>query len=500
MLRARLLAPLLFAAPAMCATLFLRVAGEDGKPVPARLEVRGEEAMYQCASGINSTRMPWKPGRTYYGGSFVMEGECSLEAPAGTYTIIAERGPEYERLEREVRVAETGRTEVTLRPKRWIDMRGLGWWSGEFHIHRTPEDAPLLARAEDLNLSVVFTVWNKQNYWSAERPPVAVRNVSPHNIVSLLNAEDERGGGAWMLHALPEPPNIAAEGRWYPPGIRFIRAARALRPKGGVLPWVDLEKLIWWEVPIVVALETPDSAGLAHNHLFQYGFDDSEAWGRPRDRARYPGVEGLVLYTMDLYYRYLNLGFRMAPSAGSASGVKPSPVGYNRVYVKMSGALTLENWYAALRSGQSMATNGPMVFAEVKRSGGRTVLAVDARAREAIDRIEVIANGEVVGRKAAADGATTLGADFPVDAARHSWVAARCFLKTPRTVRFGHTSPIYLDGRWDAAADARYFAEWTSELIKQAETDPKRFANERERDEVLALYREALAVYEKKAN
>ena len=40
-------------------------------------------------------------------------------------------------------------------------MASKGWWSGDFHLHRPPEDAKTLLMAEDLNLGVFFTMWNK---------------------------------------------------------------------------------------------------------------------------------------------------------------------------------------------------------------------------------------------------------------------------------------------------------------------------------------------------
>ena len=47
----------------------------------------------------------------------------------------------------------------------------------------------------------------------------------------------------------------------------------------------------------------------------------------------------MPLWSMEVYYHLLNCGFRLPVSAGSASGVKASPLGYNRVYVKVSGSV-----------------------------------------------------------------------------------------------------------------------------------------------------------------
>ena len=44
---------------------------------------------------------------------------------------------------------------------------------------------------------------------------------------------------------------------------------------------------------------------------------------------------GVGYWVQEIYYHLLNCGLRVAPSAGSASGVLPNPVGYNRVYVHL---------------------------------------------------------------------------------------------------------------------------------------------------------------------
>lgn len=302
-----------------------------------------------------------------------------------------------------------------------------------------------------------------------------------------------------MLHGIPKPLPLGVDGRWFPAGIIFVRQARASRPAGGVLPWFDSEKPFWWEVPVMMALATPDSLGVLHNHFNQYGIHDSEAWGRPRNQKQFPGREGFVNYSLSLYYRYLNLGLRLPPSAGSASGVLPGPVGYNRVYVKLTGPPSLEKWYGALRDGNCFVTNGPMLFVTSKKMGRQLRMSIEARAREPIDRVEIVANGQVVQNLAAPPGATSFKKEHSFDPGNHSWVAARCFLKPGSTIRLAHSSPVYLPGKWDARADAQYFLAWIDELIAETTADPARFANAGERDQVLRLYREARAFYESRA-
>ena len=45
---------------------------------------------------------------------------------------------------------------------------------------------------------------------------------------------------------------------------------------------------------------------------------------------------------------------QIKPSAGTASGVHPVPLGFGRVYVKLSGPFRYESWINGLRDGRSL--------------------------------------------------------------------------------------------------------------------------------------------------
>jgi tetratricopeptide (TPR) repeat protein len=492
---------LFVALTATAAELRIRVTDEFGKPVWTRLEVHGPDGkMYQAAGSIQDDRPMWRKVSAYPS-SFVVNGECKLDLLPAQYKVIAEHGLEYARVERTIVLPEAGLTlPIQMRP--WIRMHQRGWYSGDFHVHRPIEDMPALAQAEDVNLSVVFTMWNRRNLWAGKQPPAdPVQRVSPRHVLTLMNAEDERAGGAWMFHQIREPlglEKVVAEGQpttesWNPPGLDFIRRVRQWRQGAASFPWFDAEKTIWWEVPVVMALEAPDSLGLLNNHFHQYGMLDNEAWGRPRDAQKFPGPAGFADYVLSLYYRYLNLGFRLPPSAGSASGVLPNPVGYNRIYAYIGGEVTPEKWYTAFREQRLFVTNGPMLFWNPQLQGKTLRVNAEIFAREPIDRLEIVANGKVIRKVAARPGATTLRSVLALDVTGHSWVAARCYLKTAGTVRLAHTAPIYLEGKWDAAEDAKFFLQWIDELI--AKTAPQPNA-----EKLHALYRKAREFYAGKAS
>jgi hypothetical protein len=290
---------------------------------------------------------------------------------------------------------------------------------------------------------------------------------------------------------LPSPTTRTTES-WDPPGIQFVRAARRQKGARGPFPWFDLEKPIWWETPVMMALERPDSMGLLHNHYDQYAMFDNEAWGRKRDTAKFAGPAGFSDYSLHLMYRYWNLGWLVTPTAGSASGVLPNPVGYNRLYVKLDGEFSVPAWYEGVRAGGSrvMVSNGPLVFFEPawdaanKRLGGK----IEVRSRDEIERVEIIANGVVIQswKPAAARfrSAVRVG-----DAGKFTWAAARAYAKSGLTVRLGHTAPVALhSGTWDRRDDARYFRQWVEEL----RLNPKTPAG----SPAAALYAETLRVYE----
>ncbi len=489
-----LFAAVMLARAGWAAELRLELRDERDRPIAARLEVQDADGKMYQAEGSQLSRQPGRPDTgSPYLRSFVVKGSGVVKAPAGRYRVVAEHGLEYERVTAEVDVTEARPANLELKLRPWIRMRERGWWSGDMHVHRPMEESPLLLEAEDLNFGVVFTMWNGQNLWGDRPlPPDWIRQTGPHGWMTVTNAEDERGGGAWMLHGLKAglgldrvvPTGQRTTESWDPPGIEFVRQARS--QKQGLFPWFDLEKPIWWEAPVMMALERPDSMGLLNNHYDQYGMFDNEAWGRPRDTARFPGRQGFSDYSLHLMYRYWNLGWLVTPSAGAASGVLPNPVGYNRMYVKLDGEFSVEKWYEGVRAGRVLVSNGPVLFFEPKLQGGRLRGRIEAISRDELERVEIVANGQVVQSWKPAGKRFRTHVDF--DAGRYSWVAARCYSKNDVTVRLGHTSPLKLPGRWDGREDARYFREWIEELQRNPKTPAGSKAGK--------LYAQALEVYQ----
>ena len=277
-----------------------------------------------------------------------MDGSrCGSRREPYRYTV--ERGPEYRRVRGSLEIASGAEIALAIALERIVDLSRRGWWSGDLHIHRPLEDVPLLLRSEDLRVGPVLTVWNQQSLWRRrELPGELLVAVEKDRWMHLLSCEDERGGGALLYFNLREPLDFRGDGREFPSPLKHLAVARS-RPH----VWIDIEKPFWWDVPTWLATGRVDSMGIANNHMCRSTMYESEAWGKARDDERLPPPRGNGFYSQELYYRFLNCGFRIPPSAGSASGVLPNPVGYNRVYVRLDEPFSYASWWRGLR-GRSL--------------------------------------------------------------------------------------------------------------------------------------------------
>jgi hypothetical protein len=437
---------------------------------------------------------------------FIATGSFEFELPSGDYRLVAERGTEYLPASADVAIRSGQTARYTIWLKRWIDMNQRGWYSGDLHNHRRVEEMPLLLQAEDLNLAPTLTdwIWEDRNVANAPTVSKPFLQAGSRHQYSVLDKEVERleaGPGAVALLGLRSP--LPFEGyRLYPPNSVFCTRARM---QGG---YIDAEKIVWRDGAALAALGLIDFVGIVHNHFNRHDVElETDRWGMiPKFRPEFGTVGGMPLWSMEVYYRLLNCGFRLPVSAGSASGVKASPLGYNRVYVHMERPFSYATWFKSLKAGRSFATNGPMLFlsadgqepgSQLRGKGPRKVrIRVEALSSQPLERLEIVADGRVVHRvsRPDSDGRWIVEVDHLFS--HDGWVAARCFEPPGGTIRFAHTSPVYIEiGQPGPAADAaKFFLEWIDREIGfyTAETA---FRDPRHREEMLEFFRTARGVY-----
>lgn len=492
----------------LASTLATNIAATEPPQFKLRVETDAPARFYL----EDSSGKPWAPeGAVVYAQRaerhFVAKAGFQIDLPAGRYTLIAERGPEYLPFRKTFDAKAGAQLVLRIQPTRWIGMNRMGWYSGDLHNHRRPEDMPLLLLAEDLNLAPTLSdwIWDDGQRSTPPQTSEAIRSVDPAHAYSVLDKEVERlkvGPGAVDLLGLRS--TIPFDGDLlHPTNDVFARQAHA---QGG---WVDAEKIVWRDAAALVALGHIDFAGIVYNHFNRQDVElETDSWGMiPKWKEEFRTPAGMPLWAMEVYYRFLNCGFRLPVSAGSASGVKAAPLGYNRVYVKLDGAFSYERWFQALKAGRSMATNGPMLFLTVEGQGPGEVLRLpegrgrkvrvraEVSSQKPMDRLEVIFKGKVI---RTVRGSGKLIADFQFDAGETGWIAARAFERPDHTVRFAHTSPVYVEVAGQSGVvpeDARFFIDWIDREITHYKTHSG-FRDPAHRTAMLELFTSARRVYE----
>ena len=475
------------------AVRFTVLDSESGEPLPSRIHLKAA-----AGQAMRGNRLP------FWRDHFVCAGVAELDVPPGNYHYEIERGPEYFQTTGTLTVADSSAQAVTNRLRRLVNLAHEGWWSGDLHVHRPPADIELLMRAEDLHIAPVITWWNNRNLWTNRAlPSNPLVRFDGDRFYHSMGGEDERNGGALLFFNLNKPLNIGGATKEFPSPMKFLHEAR--RQQG---VWVDIEKPFWYDVPVWLASGQVDSIGIAHNHMHRGGVLANEAWGRPRDKQRFPDPQGNGFWTQEIYYHILNCGLCLPPSAGSASGVLPNPVGYDRVYVHVDGKLTYKKWWAGLKAGRVFVSNGPLLRCRANghwpghiftgQTGQLLEVKLDAAldSRDPISALELIQNGRLVRTLPYAEWKRT-GSLGAIRFDESGWFLIRTMADVPGTFRFASTGPFYVEigpaARRVSRTSARFFLDWVCERMKLIKLE-----DPRQQEEVLQHHRAAERFWEEK--
>lgn len=452
-------------------TIQINVSDASGQPVACRVHLTNDQGQPQKADG-----------QPFWHDHFVCSGRVATDLPAGSYTWQIERGPEWTRASGRFDVMDGQPATVDLTLARIASLRAEGWYSGDMHVHRPVNEIERLMMAEDLDFAPVIGWWNTPAKNAAPAEQTEFR-FDGHRVYSTMAGEDEREGGALLYFGLSRPLDLSVRSREFPSPMSFVQEARQLNKQ----VWIDIEKPFWWDVPTWLATSQMNSIGIANNHMCRAEMLASEAWGKPRDASRLPAPRGNGLWSQEIYYHILNAGIRLPPSAGSASGVLPNPVGYNRVYVHLDDQeLTRDKWFAALAAGQCFVTNGPLLRVKangnlpggvIKLSGDKAQaveLSIQLTTKDRVSAVEVIQNGKVVQTIPCADETDQhLKASLKID--QSGWFLVRAIADVETTFRFASTAPWYVDSESGQAylsqTSSQFFLDWVNERIERINTN-----------------------------
>jgi hypothetical protein len=442
---------------------------------------------------------------------FLVPGDFALDLEPGKYRLRIERGLEYLPVELDLDVPRG--TPLPVRLRRWVDMNAAGWYSADMHVHRDPAEIPLILRAEDLNFVPTITthVWSSDVSQPWKGSWAFPEVVEPGRLFTASAQEVERiqgGPGAVILLAKGLP--LPFDGyEHYPPAVTYTRKTHEM---GG---FVEGDKLFWVDTFVNAALGEIDFIELNCNHFLPRLVDtDLAPWSHWPMEFGYRGPRGFAHWMMDLYYRILSSGIELPLSAGSANGVKATPVGYDRVYVRLGkDRFDYPAFMDALKRGRSFSTNGPILELDVDgargpgdrieiRAGEEHRFRARARSRGEMEVLQLIVNGEVVAeQKGQHVRELTLEKALRFD--RSSWAAVRTFERAgsaeawqPAGLVFAHTSPVYffLEGRPVVVPESvQDLLQKIDRLIAHTER-LEGFREEAHRKETLDVYRQAREV------
>jgi len=192
--------------------------------------------------------------------------------------------------------------------------------------------------------------------------------------------------------------------------------------------------------------------------------------------------------TAGIWYRLLNLGFRLPAGAGTDAMANYAslrgPIGLVRVFLDTRGERTPAALRDALKEGRSFVSNGPLLGLTIDGRGPGSVLPargkfpvrVAMRSPVAVDRLELVQNGRVIREFPLAGDRRRFDWSGDLTLAKGGWVLLRAYSEKPEPwvldlYPYATTSPLYLDAPGPPArADAAYFLAWMNRVIEAAES------------------------------
>jgi hypothetical protein len=421
--------------------------------------------------------------------------------------LRVERGPEYDPVCETIEIGSEPVVHHQVVLKRWINMRKLGYLSGEDHLHVPSEQLGAMLAAEGLDVGTSLSWWNGPEF----KLPAGAQSLPRvsfgwrHFPATLFDAEVEDQWGAVYLIGLKRPLSLPADARRS--HLPFVGTARE---QGALICYQG-----GWsrEVLLDALLGCVDVVNVCNNNFQRHKYQPRRQFSNLLNLDGFPEYpdtpEGMMQMNIDTYYRLLNCGLRLAAGAGSAPGAKTTPAGYNRSYVRLAGATDAADFLEAWRGAKNFVTDGPMIFLTVNgsnspgsvialpKSGGPLRVSARAVCNQPLRSLEIVVNGAV----AAHAGLRAQGHEWQVDLTANvqqgSWVAARAtaedrllsddelarYVKTdgkpqkPSRLLFGHTSPVYVTVGGAGAAGTEQYRSEILEALRSARAKLSVYSN-----------------------
>lgn len=431
--------------PAKKGNFKLRIVDENGKPTAARVGLYRADGWAPLASKdaitiqrytenirelpMSSVPKKWSAKGRY---AFFVNAAYQTRIPAGSYELFVMKGPEYRTQKHSLTVKAGGQQSLEIALQRWDNLPARGWISGDDHIHiarSTPkQNAAVLSfmQAADLHVANLLEAGNLLVGHS-------------HFKQYAYGDEGVYGRDGYFLVSGQESPRTAHRGHSIGlNGKRFYWPERDYFFYDTTSNLIHADGGLW---------------GYAHVAIDAFNLHNGLALDIPRGKVDFLEMLQFGMMNTAYLYDFLNLGFKLAPSAGSDYPYIDFP-GSERQYVQLDGPLTAKAWFAAMKFGRSFVTNWMSIDYSVNgdhraveydvRSGEK--IAVEAVVKvnpdfDQIDRVELVGHGKVLETVSAEEGMAELKLSHSFAPATSLWLALRAYGKKGALL---HTAPIYV--------------------------------------------------------
>lgn len=371
--------------------------------------------------------IPGDAGGFYY----TVPGSFEMALPPGDFDLTLYHGIEYAPIKQSVTVRSGELTEAPCGFERWTNMPARGWWSGDGHVHArilSDEDAVNIltfTRAVDVNVANVLRMGDHRRTWYEQRGFGPAFRVRHGNHVLVPGQEGPR---YYMGHAVGLNLKRMVRDRY-----RYLDnawVADTIHADGGLY-------------------------GQAHLAGQLFGIDRDLAMLVPRGKSDFGEVLQFGKLDTDLWYEYLDLGFQLAPGAGSDVPYGGC-IGDVRVYAHTgSNTLDPDAWFDAFKQGRVFVSNGPMVEFTVDGHGpGEEIVLEESRplkvraaawgcpGASAPKSLKIMCLGEAIQELRSDDAQQArLETELTVDSGHGVWIAARV---EGHDGTAAHTAPVYV--------------------------------------------------------
>ena len=493
-----------------------------GEPVAARVAITDANGKFVEIEG-RCDHVEYLDKRWCY-----VDGAFAVKVPKGGLSLEIRRGLETLPFSAKIGGWALGnKVKKTFRLRRWIDMAEKGYANGDIHAHvPRPKQAHVQMRAEDLNAQVLLCLSDAEppmlgpNYFTGKLDENSTPGCEIYVGQEVLEWQMGHLTLLGLTSLISDYPHAGGSLEYWKhfPQWDLMRALRATHQQNGTVFWSHFSSLPGAESPIAIALGLVDGIELVTwNDPAQF----PNHWG-PWENSGFSQAEFPVMRPVDLYYQFLNAGFRLPIAAGTDKCAEEIPLGSNRTYARVTGTPDYASWLAAAKAGRGFVTNGPILEFEVAghQSGDvvefgetRTARArVTARSILPFTTLEIVMNDRTVGHKTVPipakkpkDGLYSMEVEATVELTDSAWLAARVIdhpdLKNrilPREVSvFAHTNPVYFlrDARKvREAASIAYLQKYVEGTLHWLGTNPT-FKLEEDRRAARQAAEEALQFY-----